>query len=205
MVKFKEAKAGSFQNTTSSLTVTLPTNEGKGVPKTEGDEPTLVIIISSICGTMTILTIAIAVACVKYDRWKRSRATESTLSHENQIPLDETNTPETAEYEDIGDLDNNPQRSKQTATIRPINQSSQPYQSLQVCRESPYLRINERPTRHDKTLEKETNITNYERMTRSQIGDHVDAYQALEDGTGSEINEVHQYIDIIWQKKSSDI
>ena len=189
------AKDTSIQNTTSSLTAALPRDEGNRVPKTDGDEPTFVSIISSVCGTITILTIVIAVACVKYDRWKRSRVIESKQSPDINIPMNENYNPE---YEEIGDVDNNPQGGNRTATTRPNNQSTrEAYQSLQVCRESPYLRIDERPALNDQVFFEETNTNNYDQMARSQIGNQGDAYQSLGDGrTGGEINEVPQIIDI---------
>ena len=143
-------------------------------------EPTLAIVISSICGTIAILTTTIAVAVVKYDRWKRNIVTESTLSPDNLIPLNEINTLSVAEYQEIEDVDNNPQGSSRNADIWPNNQSTEDfYQSLHVCRENPYLRINERPALQDENVLEETNTSNYEQMRRSQIGDHDDAYQKL--------------------------
>ena len=97
-----------------------------------------------------------------------------------------------------GDVDNNPQGSSRNADIRPKNQSTEDsYQSLQVCRENPYLRINKRPALQDENVLEETYTSNYEQMRRSQIGDHDDAYQKLGDGgTGSEMNEMPQITDI---------
>ena len=175
----------------TSLISLSPENEAKSVDKTERDTPMLVIIISSICGTMTILTIVIAVAFVKYGRWKRSTSSESEQSPDTNIPMNENYNPE---YEEIGDVDNNPKGSNQTAN----NQSTrEKYQSLQVCSASLYFQINERPTLHDEVSLEETNTSNYEQMRRSQIEDHADAYQALGNGTtDSEINEMPKSIDI---------
>ena len=159
-----------------------PVDEAKSVPNTEEDKPMFVIIISSVCGTITLLTIAIAIACVKYDRWNRSRVTESNHDHHNNVPLYETNS---HEYDEIGEVDKNLQGNNTTDTIRQNFQSSRElYQSLNVCHENSYLRINERPTLRDDVLLEVTNLSHYEQMMRSQIGDNDDAYQALQDVKG---------------------
>ena len=146
----------------------------------------LVIIISSICGGITFLAIAIAVAYVKYGRWKRNRVTESNHAHDNNISLNETNS---HDYEEMGEEYENIQGNNQREAIRQNRPSSQePYQSLNVCDENSYLRINERPTiREDVPLE-ETNTSHYEQMRRSQIGNHEEAYQAWRDGNGGSEN-----------------
>ena len=179
-----KAREDSLQSTVSSPISVLPTDGGKLVSKTDGHEPTLAIIISSICGTIAILTIAFAVACVKYNRGKRNRFTESKLSSDTHKPQNETHK-------------NNTRGTNETDTACQNNQSTQySYQSSQVCRENPYLQMNKRPAIQDKIMLEGKDTYSYVKMTRCQIGDLDDAYQSVGDWvTTVVIDQIHQSTD----------
>ena len=185
MKLLKEAEENSFQNTTSSTMTLLPTIKGKHLSNTESEASSLAIIISSICGTIAILTITIAVAWVKYLRWRRSRSTESKLWSDSHITLNEAH-------------ENNPRGSNEAVFACQNDQSTQDSnQSLQVCQENPYLPMSERAALRDKTLLEEKNTSSYVQMTRSETGDLDDENQALRDGmTKGEIDQIPQSTDV---------
>ena len=179
MKLLQEAKVDSLQNTLSSTMSVLPTNTGKNLSNTEDDEPNLAIIITSICGTIAILIIAIAVACIKYDRRNRKRSTESKLSFDINIPLNEAH-------------ENSPKVRNETVPACPNDQSTHDSnQSLEVSRENPYLRMNERPALREKKLLEGKDTSSYVQMKRCQIGDLDDPYQSVGDWmTEGEIEEI---------------
>ena len=167
------------------LTSENPLDGGTSLHESQGSDQnssqTLIIIISTISGTITILTISISLVCLKYlhVKWKNNNQTQSNKAHENQIPLEETNN---TEYQEIGDVD---ERSPVRLNEEGVKTNQEPmlsrelYQSLQVADDNPYLRINENPVSTHTGKFSETQASNYEQIARSQLIEIEDSYQQL--------------------------
>ena len=169
---------------TFTLPYSTPYDDSRSIQVSQGEEEesqSLIIIISTISGTVTILSISISLACLKYlhGKWKNNNQTQTNKAHENEIPLEETYN---AEYQEIGDVDErNPVRRNEAGID--TNRESMPrrelYQSLQVCDDNTYLRINENPVSTHTGKFSESQASNYEHIARSQLIETEDSYQQL--------------------------